>query len=217
MAIQLQGNAGTVAEIEAATRAARIAVRPTDIGALGSYSVMATSGTIAAGLGAASLVYAFRYTAANLALIHAVHVAVCNTTAFTAGLGYIDMIAARSYTVSETAGSTQTLYTQANSNKRRTSFAATTADIRISTTAAISGGTKTLDANALSSTRFVVPATANTNILPVYDIWAPDFAGEWPLVFVQNEGFVLRATLPTTGVWFLDVIVEWSEILTTSF
>lgn len=215
MAIQLQGNAGTVGEIETATRASRICIRPTDIGALGSYQVAASSGTIAAGLGASSLVYAFRYTAANLALVHAVHIVISNTTGFTAGLGYVDMIAARSYTVSETVGSTQIVYTQANSNKRRTSFATATADIRISTTAAISGGTRTLDAQALAGARFVVPTTANTIILPLFDIWTPDFVGEWPMVFATNEGFLLRATLPATGVWILDVITEWSEIITT--
>lgn len=217
MAIQLQGNAGTVAETEINTRASRITVRPLDIGALGSYSVQASSGTIAAGLAAASPVYAFRYTAANQALIRAVHIAISCTTGFTAGLGFVDLVAARSYTVSDGTGSTQTLYTQANSNKRRTSFASTTADIRISTTAAISGGTRTLDANALFGTRFVVPTTANFSVLPVYDLMTMVWVSQWPLVLVQNEGFLIRATVPATGVWVLDVVTEWSEIITTAF
>ena len=53
MALQLQGNGGTVAEVESATRAMRTALRPIDIGSLGSYRKAMTSGTIAAGLAGA--------------------------------------------------------------------------------------------------------------------------------------------------------------------
>lgn len=212
MAIQLQGNAGTVVEIESATRAMRVAVRPEDVGTLGSYTTLSSSGTIAAGLAAGSAVFAFRYTAANTCLVRAVHFAMCNTTGFTAGMGSLDIIPARSYSVSDGTGSTQLLFTAANSNERRSSFGAPTADIRICTTAALSGGTRTLDAQPLITIRFPVLTTANSNIMPFTDIWVPDFVGEWPLVLATNEGFLLRATVPATGVWILDVITEWVEI-----
>jgi hypothetical protein len=214
MSFQISGNSGTVAEVESASRAFRMTPRPTDVGALGSYSALSSSGTFTAGLTAASLVYAFRWTdASNLSLVRAVKVGIANTTGFTAGLGLLEMIAARSYTVADGTGSTQLVYTAAKSNARKTAFSTPTADIRISTTAAISGGTRTLDTQPLFAYRFPVAVTANSNIIAPYtQIWNPDFDGEWPLVLAQNEGFLLRATVPATGVWTLDVNVEWTEI-----
>jgi hypothetical protein len=38
--------------------------------------------------------------------------------------------------------------------------------------------------------------------------------GEHPLVLAQNEGFVIQATVPATGVWFFAVKVDWVEIAT---
>lgn len=49
-----------------------------------------------------------------------------------------------------------------------------------------------------------------------HDLWKTDGNdGKWPLVFVQNEGFIIRATVPATGVWDFDVLLEWDEIVTT--
>jgi hypothetical protein len=47
------------------------------------------------------------------------------------------------------------------------------------------------------------------------DLFALDVSGEWPLVLVQNEGFIIRATVPATGTWEFGVLLEWSEIVTT--
>jgi len=32
------------------------------------------------------------------------------------------------------------------------------------------------------------------------------------LVLANNEGFVIEATVPATGVWFFDVKVDWEEL-----
>jgi hypothetical protein len=47
------------------------------------------------------------------------------------------------------------------------------------------------------------------------DLFGMDVANEWPLVFVQNEGFVIRGTVPATGTWEFGVLMEWSEIVST--
>jgi len=31
-------------------------------------------------------------------------------------------------------------------------------------------------------------------------------------LFAQNEGFVIRATVPATGVWNIGFTVKWAEL-----
>ena len=72
MAIKLIGGLlATLLEVEANTKAARTALRPTDVGALGSYRKAMFSGTIGAGLGTIPI-FSFRYGAANLCLVRRV-------------------------------------------------------------------------------------------------------------------------------------------------
>ena len=60
MAIQLQGNGGTVADVDGTNyRALRTTLRPIDYGALGSYRLSLLSGTMAAGLAANAEVWQF--------------------------------------------------------------------------------------------------------------------------------------------------------------
>jgi hypothetical protein len=88
-------------------------------------------------------------------------------------------------------------------------------DVRIATTAALGAGTKVLDgvavANIVGNT---AAATGTTQIIPPGTIlWARDTGEEFPFVFAQNEGFVIRSVaVPGTGTWQFSVIVEWSEI-----
>jgi hypothetical protein len=60
-----------------------------------------------------------------------------------------------------------------------------------------------------------VLATAGTTLLTTVSLFSPDYSGEWPLVLAQNEGFVVQATVPATGTWAFQAIIEWSEV--TSF
>jgi len=189
-----------------------------DVGALGSYSVDSVTGTMAAGLGAAAPVYAFRWTdSTRVALIRKVALAMSSLgTGFTAGVGLFEMMAARSFTAADTGGGTLTLTT--NNAKRRTSFGTTLVqEIRQSTTATLTAGTRVLDANPHAAIMFAVSTATNAVMLQTTGIWTPDWSGEWPLVLAQNEGFILRATVPATGTWQMRVGVEWSEILATDF
>jgi hypothetical protein len=121
------------------------------------------------------------------------------------------MIAARSFTASDTGGTS--ILPSGNQNKQRTGLMGTTllTDARISQTATLTAGTRTKDAQALASLVAGVPAVAGQQILLPYPIF-DQRPGEHPLVLAQNEGFVIEATVPATGVWFFGVKVDWVEI-----
>src|SRR2546428_1500476 len=114
MAIQLQGNGGTVAEVEAAYRSMHVTIYPQDPLTLGYYALSVQNGTtaMAAGLAAAAPIVAYRWGNANLALIRSLKMSmVGSATAFTAGRGAMDLFFARSFTFSDTGGTTATITT----------------------------------------------------------------------------------------------------------
>jgi hypothetical protein len=196
----------------------RVVTRPTDVGALGSYRISTVSGTVAAGLGAGSAVWAFRTGATNPCIIRKVVVSVWNAgTGFTsAGLGKLALFVARSFSASYSAGGTAATITT-NNGKKKTAFGTTTiAQIYMTTTAAISGATNTLDAQPFAQQNFAVPTTASVVILPTTDLFnagapAPQ---NWPIVLAANEGLVIQATMGAGGTWSFQVDVEWDEVVT---
>jgi len=235
MAVIEGGASASLLDVGAATLAGRIQIRPTDVGSLGSYSIANLSGTMAAGLGAVAPIYSMRWADATRAmLLRRVGFVARNAgTAFTAGVFLFDLIVARAFTASDSSGTP--ILPTGNSQKKRTSFGTTLiTDLRISSTATLTAGTRTLDTSPLQLIRGMVPATqvnypmvAKNNSPHVpgtstiafsmdwQDLYNPDSATEWPLVFVQNEGFIIRATVPATGTWEFGVLMEWSEIVTT--
>jgi hypothetical protein len=217
----------------------RVEVRPSDVGTLGSYQIEAISGSMAAGLGAASPIFACRWGDATRTMLlrRLAFDARILGTAFTAGATLFDFIVARSWTGNYTGGTS--ILPTGNSQKRRTSFGTTLiTDLRISSTGTLTaGGTPTLDGSAMmnlrghvsatstsaplvsagsgAGTAAVVGAATSTYTAIPQDFFTPNWGGEWPLVLVQNEGFLIRATVPATGVWDFSVTMEWSEVLST--
>jgi Tfp pilus assembly major pilin PilA len=224
MAIQVQGNGGTVLEVEANTRALRTTSRPTDVGALGAYSWGGLTGVIPAALAANSEILQFRWIdASKLCVLRSIRMSACvSTTFFAAGVPVqIEARLARSWSADGTGGTAQ-VFSTANTNKKRTSFALSAfsdTGVRIATTAALGAGTKTLDTNPLASLLAPGPITASLNgqvIPPNTILWERDTADEWPVVLAQNEGFVVRSVaVPATGTWQAAFSVEWMEL--TSF
>ena len=198
--------------VEAATKAARITARPIDYGSLGAYSKSLESGTMAAGLGASALVFSFRYSAANVCLVRSVRVGAGGILAFAAGFAKMDLVIARAFTASDTGGTAGTL--SGNNGKRRTNMATTgVADIRISSTAALSAGTRTLDTDPIANLVSCTGATAGTVIIPAGSELVPDDRDcRYPIALAQNEGFIIRATVPATGTWTFGVTVDWEEV-----
>ncbi len=222
MSIQIQGNGGTVAEVDGTTfRAQRVTPRPVDHGTFGAYCYGGFTGILPAALSANSEIFQFRWSdATRLAVIRKIRISACvTTTFFAAGVPVaIDLVKATAWTV---AGSGGTRATIAAMLKRRTtgmgSSLVAASDIGIATTGALTAGTKTLETLSLSTIVAPGPITASLNgqiIAPGTILWQAEVGdGEHPLILAQNEGFVVRSVAtPATGTWQATVNVDWAEV-----
>lgn len=221
MAIQIQGNGGTVAEVDGTTfRALRVTGRPADYGSLGFYRLGVTSGTIAAAIAANSELFQFRWgDATRFAIPYLVTVSAgANVAATAAALVALKLIIARSWTVNGTGGTAATM--TGNNQKLRTSMGTSlVTEIRFPTTAALGAGTKTLDAQDIGAIVTGIGTGAITTSLklsifdpyPLFDINAMT---DHPPVFAQNEGLVIRTAIifPAAMTWHLGVQIAWGEL-----
>lgn len=182
--------------------------------AAGSYAKGMLSGTIGAGLAAASPVFSFRWGSAaapvNLAIVKQVQITLGDLVGFTAGFMHFDMFAARSFSASDSGGTAGTLTN--NNAKLRTSFPTSLlTDFRVPTTGTLTAGTRTLDTDPLATLGLSVVATAGSEPLSQFPLFNVE-PGECPLILANNEGFVIQATVPATGTWQLGVSVLWDEV-----
>lgn len=190
------------------------------LGDIGSYEGFAyrlamASGSMAAGLAAASPVFSFRNHSAKPVRILAVELnAAVGATGFTAGSSLFEIVVARAFTASDSGG-TSAAFTQPKTGALRTSqntsiINSASGNIQIATTGTLTAGTRTLDTQALGN--IVAPAgTAGTTMvadIPLYVDWS---SYGIPLVLAQDEGFIIRATVPATGVWQFGVNTAWVE------
>lgn len=222
MAIQVQGNGGTVAEVDGTSyRALRTRNAPIDVAALGHYQISVVSGAIAAGMGALGELFQIRWTdATRLCIPLKLEITGMRaTTAFAAGVIDLEAILARSWSGDGTGGTAATL--TGNNQKMRTSMGSSLmGTIRFPTTAALGAGTKTFDAHAIGritshSSGGVGSATPiiGSIFLPKTIIFEQDMAdGESPIILAQNEGLVARGTVPATGVWNIGFDFKWCEV-----
>jgi len=181
----------------------------------GSYAKGLCSGTMAAGLGAAAPVYAFRYTPSvtgSVAVVRRVTLSAGNAgTGFAAGVANFGLFAARAFTASDTSGTAGTL--TGNNGKLKTNQATTgVGQIMIATTATNTAGTRTLDTDPLGAIEVgVVVAAGAALVAPNSVLYDPKNGGDFPLQLVNNEGFVIQATVPATGTWTFCVNTQWDE------
>ena len=202
--------------------AARASIRPLDPVKLGAYSLGLVTGVLPAALGAGSEIFQFRWApqganASAVAVIRELMIsAAVSTTYFAAGVPVqIELVKCTAWTVQGTLG---TGITMGATCKKKTSFAGSVAqngDIRVATTAALGGGTKTADGNALATISAAGPASGPSQIVnPGTILWDADpSAGEHPLVLGPNEGFVVRvAGVPGTGTWTASLNIDWTEV-----
>lgn len=215
MAIQVQGNTGTVAEVDGTNyRALRTTLRPIDHGSFGSFRVSGLSGTMAAGLAADSEVFQFRWTdATRICVVTSViwDGLSGSATAFTAGFGKVDMLIARSWTA-DGSGGTNVTPTGNNQKMRSSMNTSLLGAARVASTAALTAGSKTLDTRAIGQYSTTFGTATSTQWMPQFDLFHTDPGGESPLLLTQNEGFVVRATVPATGTWQFGVTVCWTEV-----
>ena len=223
MAIKIAaGVSGALQEVDPDTLAARVSLRPVDVGALGSYQLSSVGGTyaapMAAALSAASPIWSCRFaptvvpTSVMLVKKILFHMA-SGTTAFTAGGVIFNLFPIRSYTIADTGGAALTINTAATTGKLRTSYPVTgLVDFRTSATATLTAGTQTVDTNPIATINTTIPATANLTLIPYGTVLFEQKPGEQPLVLATGEGLVLRATVPATGVWVFGVTMVWDEV-----
>lgn len=213
--MQIQGFNGTIADVGGTGfRALKVQQMPLEIGSLGSYRKSLLSGTMAAGLAANSEIFQFRWTdATRLCVVKKVILngLAGSATAFTAGFAKVDLLPARSWTADGSGGTSGTL--TGNNAKLRTSHGTSLlGSTRIASTAALGVGTKTLDTDAIGLCSFSIGTVANVIYVQNWDMFGEDTGPEHPLVLAQNEGFVLRATVPATGTWQFGLTVVWAEV-----
>lgn len=225
MAVIEGGESSEIANVgEGAASGIHIISKPQAYGVLGHYAFSGVTGDIAAGAGANSELFQFRWThATNLALIQEIIITGFRaSTAFAVGNIDIKATIARSWSVSGTGGTALTL--TGNNQKLRTSMGSSlVGDSRIATTAALGTGTKTLDSQDIGFITTHSSAGWNSATPIIGSIYLPhtvlfkaDVAsGEHPIVLATNEGIVVRGTVPATGVWNIGIQIKWAEV--TSF
>lgn len=207
----------------AAAQGLHVIAKPQDYATgYGHYQVAVATGAIGAGAGADSELVQFRWTdVTRLALIQRVWVTGMRaTTAFAAGTIDLKLTRATAWSVAGTGGGVVTI-TDPEAELRTEAMGPTLVqEIRVATTAALGAGTKTLDTGNMGqilshSSGGVGSATPiiGSIYLPTLELFSANVGdGEHPLVLDDNEGFVVRATVPATGVWNLGIGIRWCEV-----
>lgn len=196
---------------------------PLPVGTGGAYRLSMQSGVMAVSLGANSEIFQFRYVtaASRVCLVHGIAISAGpNVAAGAAVLAAIRATIARAWTVAGSGGTRAGL--TANQAKLRTSFATSEVnDAGISTTGALTAGTKTLDTQDIGCVSWGIGTGAITTDVGLQ--WFPktnlmgDFVGgmAWPIVFANQEGFVIKTgvnAFPAGATWTFGVDVAWSEV-----
>lgn len=204
-----------------------VSSRPVSYGTLGHYAVAARTGLVAAGAAANSEIFHARWSdATRFAVIYDMWLdEFDNTTGFTAGRFQFDLMMARVWSADGAGGTALTL-TGDNQAMRASMGASLFGAIRVATTAALTPGTKTLDAQAIKILGGHVGAIANKHTIPQSPVvttaevaagvgiplFQVDGGFHHPIILAQNEGPQVRATVPATGVWSATVSMKWGEV-----
>lgn len=209
MAIQTQGSTGNVLEVDTTFKAARMSIRPSETLSWNSIGVQSGSVTL---LAASAAVFSFRNISANPILVRRLGVGFITTTGFTVAQAVeLGLMMARAFTVSDSLGTAIAL--TGNNAKHRTSLATPTSlDCRIAAAAALTAGTRTLDANNIGLQAGWAGA-AGATIAPSQDNLLQHATGDYPLVLAQNEGLIVQSLLAmgAGGVGKFYLNMEFAE------
>lgn len=220
MAIQFQGFSGVLAEIEATWRALRTRAAPLDHTTFGHYRASLIIPLLATQAANGTLM-AFRWSdATRLCALTKLRLQLQQTAVATATImPAFQAVVARSWSVADSAGIAATI--DAKLGKVRTSHATSLLganDLRFSSAAAgLTAGTRTLDATSiidLTAPQWITPSSATLAAgWPTYEKGI-DFRmgdGEHPIIFAQNEGFVVKGpTIVFGAAGTANLIVDWS-------
>jgi hypothetical protein len=197
----------------------------------GSYRLAVSTGAVtlvAARTASAGQLFVFRWAPDSLTS-HKAYVRYigarfyCSTPYTTDQETGVDLIVARSFTVSATGATAVDLgSTVTNTGKYRTAQATSLVvanACRVADTGAITAGTHTLDANPIGLCSEYIAETGDmvpkaTRMLPdgFYPLWDARNSN-YPLVLADDEGFVIRnlVLMGAAGVGRWDFLVEWDE------
>lgn len=212
------GAASDELKIDSVYSAGRMSVYPPD--GLGEYRVAEFSG-LTTGIAANGEVFQFRWTdAANLCLLRSLQVRMAVITGFTAAQE-IGFTASQVATWSaDGSGGTAIVPGATNLLKRNNYPQSKVGSMRISTTAALTAGTKTIYTNpflaAAAKTLAAAATVQDANLQDGYD-WYSTMGG--PIVFQQNEGFVVRnaVAMGAAGTVRWAIQAEWAEFLNADY
>lgn len=221
MAIQVQGNGGTVAEVDGTVhRAMRTAIRAIDHGALGHYRVTHRHAIVAT-QAANSRLFEIRNThATQLLVLTDLRVKWLQAGAHTAAIeNSLDAFRVTGFSAVDTTN-TVTLTPSVKRTAGMAAAASSIAAIRGVTVAGaaagMTGGTLTKDAGPFEQ----IPAwllaaqpTANTVIPALADADVEDIAAH-PFVFALNEGIILenRVLLGAAAGSSVYITAAWAEV-----
>lgn len=213
MAVITSGiTAADIATIDPKNKALRVTNRPIISSTLGSYAVSLNSGVMAAALAANASIWGLRYGGTNICAIEkVVFDGLGMVTGMTAaqGIGF-GLFITRACTVGVSIGTAAVL--TGNNGKLRTSYATTgVGNINISTTAALTAGTRTPDAQPMGALFGSVPIT--TGALLNEGVLFDAYKVGHPIILVANEGIELqnRILWGAGGTWTFGITVQWSE------
>jgi hypothetical protein len=218
MAIQVQGNGGTTAEVDGTTfRALRTTPRPLEYSGFGHYR-LATTVALVATQAANGTLFSFRWgDATRFCVLEKLRLELIQTSAATATImPSYQVFIGRVFSVSDSAGSAITI--TGNNMKKRTSTMNTTlvSDIRKSTAiAGLTAGTRTLDAEPIIEMATNSTITTPNPIVYRKELEMDQGDGVHPYVFAQNEGFIVRGptvVFGAAGTANLLIDLAWAEV-----
>lgn len=215
--------------IDPTQKSARVSIRPPEV--LGSYSLSMTSGLVAAAMAGPLPIWEMRWpipTTQAVALVRSVRFSCAAATLFTAGIASFDMFLATGFTVLDATGGATAITLAGESQALSPRYSAsqlqsTTQSFVVLGTAntGLTGGTKTLDNNAICGLSAGVPVTAgtgNTYIVQTGTVMFQSGESRPPIELQQNEGLVLRClAIPATGTWTFTVEVQWDEVVPATY
>ena len=189
------------------------------------YAVAVQTGAIGAGATSNGQILSFRWSSSTeYAIIQEVScTGIYATTAFAAGALTLKMTLARAFTASASGGTTLEFGGDSNIDNaalRTTMGDSAVGNFSIATTGILTAGTQVLENNDIGqiTTHTSGGVSAATPIigniyLPTTTLFKANFAaGDYPLVLAQDEGFVIRQSVPATGVWIAGFLVKWAEV-----
>lgn len=211
-------NLSVDAQVDKTHQALRTSYRPDDVGDNGGhYSISAQSGLMAAAIASAAQVFQVRWAHADKKFVLmklTVQAATCTGFAATTIGAPLQLWLGHGSTAN---GSSGTALAPVGGNKIRAAYSntafATSGEIRIATTAALTAATgQTLEAAAIAGCMGAPNATlAQSPVMPLYEV--RDLSSG-PIELLAGDTLAILTLNPAaTGTWTFEVTMAWREQL----